>query len=192
MNFLVRTEQIKERPLPFERDLTVADLEELMRADPPTGYRAAAPAHLDSSLTKVNERDILFQGQLSLSLASECRRCVAEVSLPVQVAFELNLVDRDKVEAHAPSDALEDDGAGEIAGTFSPDAANQVYYSGREIDLAPMVREQVLLALPMGALCTPDCKGLCQVCGQNLNQASCSCDRHVPDPRWAGLKNIKV
>jgi uncharacterized protein len=55
-----------------------------------------------------------------------------------------------------------------------------------------MVREQIVLALPGYPVCGEGCKGLCSVCGANLNERDCGCDRHVPDPRWAGLKNLKL
>ena len=52
--------------------------------------------------------------------------------------------------------------------------------------------EQILLALPAYPVCGEGCKGLCPVCGANLNERECGCDRKVPDPRWAGLKDIKL
>ena len=70
--------------------------------------------------------------------------------------------------------------------------AEEDTYTGKVIDLDPIVREQVLLALPAYPVCNEGCKGLCPVCGANLNERECGCDRHVPDPRWAGLKNVKL
>ena len=112
--------------------------------------------------------------------------------LDLPVHFELDFVNADKVRDLTPAAEDDDLGEGEIGGSFSADEADQVAYTGKELDLGPVVREQILLALPMDALCTEDCKGLCQVCGGNLNEKECSCDRHVPDPRWAKLKNIKL
>src|SRR5690606_41706177 len=83
-------------------------------------------------------------------------------------------------------------GARGIAGTFTPDEADQILYDGTEVDLAPAVREQILLTLPMSALCKDDCRGLCQVCGQDLNERECGCDRRVTDPRWAALRSVKL
>ena len=57
------------------------------------------------------------------------------------------------------------------------------------IDLAPVVRDVVIAALPIRNLCRPDCKGLCPKCGADLNQADCGCDREVVDPRLAALKD---
>lgn len=64
------------------------------------------------------------------------------------------------------------------------------YYGLSGLLLEDVVREQVLLSLPARTLCQPDCKGLCQRCGQNLNQARCSCDEVPADPRWNALAGL--
>ena len=56
-----------------------------------------------------------------------------------------------------------------------------------QLDLAPMVREEVLLAVPDAPLCRPDCAGLCPTCGADRNAAPCDCDTAVRDDRWAAL-----
>ncbi|QQS41572.1 MAG: DUF177 domain-containing protein [Acidobacteriota bacterium] len=60
-----------------------------------------------------------------------------------------------------------------------------------EIDLRDVIREQIVLNLPARPLCREDCKGLCEVCGGNLNKVSCDCKQEETDPRWAALKNLK-
>ncbi|AKU91248.1 YceD family protein [Vulgatibacter incomptus] len=192
MDFLVKTDQIKAAPLRQQRELRLADLDGILHAEPPTAFRAAAATTLGTRLERVNERDIVFEGDAELRVETDCKRCLAAVPLEIPLHFLLDLVDRDKVADLVANAAGDDDGDGEIGGSFAADDANQILYSGREIDLAPIVREQILLALPMDSLCRDDCKGLCQVCGLNLNEGACSCDQHVPDPRWAGLKGIKI
>lgn len=56
-----------------------------------------------------------------------------------------------------------------------------------EVDLTPEVREDILLQLPAYAVCSEQCRGLCPVCGQNLNQRVCKCNRTVENPVWAAL-----
>ena len=63
---------------------------------------------------------------------------------------------------------------------------------GKVIDLEPIIREHLLLALPMSAVCREDCSGLCTNCGQNLNEKQCGCETKFVDPRLAALKNIKL
>jgi uncharacterized protein len=53
------------------------------------------------------------------------------------------------------------------------------------------MREQFYLALPMKPLCSEGCKGLCAMCGTNLNKGSCDCKREWEDPRLAALKELK-
>ena len=55
------------------------------------------------------------------------------------------------------------------------------------IDLDPIIEETLLISLPMKALCSSDCKGMCTVCGQNLNKQSCDCDLEYIDPRLEKL-----
>ena len=64
------------------------------------------------------------------------------------------------------------------------------YYPEEGIDLQQVLREQLILWLPMKPLCRPECEGLCLQCGANLNQVSCSCEPEV-DPRLASLKTIR-
>jgi uncharacterized protein len=81
----------------------------------------------------------------------------------------------------------DDRGEGRSHASFTADEVNEESYQGKVIDLDPMLREQVLLALPGYPVCAEGCKGLCSACGANLNERECGCDRRVPDPRWAGL-----
>ena len=62
---------------------------------------------------------------------------------------------------------------------------------GLEIDLEPMVRDAVTLALPLNPLCREDCKGLCATCGTDLNIGSCDCKEDDFDPRWAALSDLR-
>lgn len=59
------------------------------------------------------------------------------------------------------------------------------------LDITEVVRQDLILALPMQPLCREDCQGLCPVCGQNLNEGACTCEREVVDPRWAVLAQLK-
>jgi uncharacterized protein len=109
------------------------------------------------------------------------------VPLDVPVDFELTFVPSDDA---AGARGSEQD-AGHVAGSFAAEAVNEETYSGKVIDLDTIVREQLLLALPGYPVCNDACKGLCSVCGANLNERDCGCDRHVPDPRWAGLEKLR-
>src|SRR5947199_407510 len=57
--------------------------------------------------------------------------------------------------------------------------------------LEDVLREQVLLSVPLKALCREDCKGLCPTCGKNRNTEPCSCPPALGDPRWSALRDIR-
>ena len=89
------------------------------------------------------------------------------------------------------------EGEREIALDFSEDYAKTpgdtdeaVLYDGDAIILDDLVRDTLLVAEPLRELCKSDCKGLCPVCGQNLNEGQCDCDTFVPDPRLAALESL--
>jgi uncharacterized protein len=63
-------------------------------------------------------------------------------------------------------------------------------FGGPELDIGPLIREAVLMTIPIAALCCPDCAGLCPQCGADLNQGKCSCQPAEFDPRWSQLKNL--
>ena len=69
------------------------------------------------------------------------------------------------------------------------DEAN--FFDGDAIELQELVRDTLLAAQPLSNICKPDCKGLCPVCGANLNHGDCGCDRFVPDPRLAALQQFQ-
>ncbi len=60
-----------------------------------------------------------------------------------------------------------------------------------QVSLLPMVRENILLAVPLAPTCREDCPGLCGQCGADLSEGSCSCETTAPDPRWAVLDTLR-
>ena len=74
---------------------------------------------------------------------------------------------------------------------MSDDESEIGYYEGEGLVLEDVLREQLLLAVPMRVVCREDCKGLCPQCGSNLNTGKCECPPGPSDVRWAGLKELK-
>jgi len=60
------------------------------------------------------------------------------------------------------------------------------------VDLTPQIREDIILELPQRALCGESCKGLCPVCGADLNRRPCRCTVRREDNRWAALNQLKI
>jgi uncharacterized protein len=122
--------------------------------------------------------DIRIVGRFSTAIEVACARCVEPITRDVANNFEL---------LYRPQGS--DAGREELSVTAVE--AEIGYYQGDGLLLEDVLREQVLLALPLRAICRDDCKGLCPHCGKNLNLEQCNCAEPVDDPRWAALKDIR-
>ena len=115
-----------------------------------------------------NSKGIYVTGKLDSSVEGECARCLAPARMPIEIEM-------DELFYHPPQTAPQ----GEFA----------VGEDGF-IDLAPLVRQMSLLAIPMQPFCQEDCKGLCADCGQNLNKGNCQCEVDAIDPRLSVLRDL--
>ena len=113
---------------------------------------------------------LLVQGIVESQLCLECVRCLESFALPITLESEEIF--------RLPG-----------AGASTPDVSYTVGDDGW-LDLAPLLREDAWVAIPMKPLCHADCKGLCPQCGANLNLESCTCESAGIDPRLALLKDL--
>lgn len=119
---------------------------------------------------------VLVQGRLHAQATLGCSRCLELVAVPVDVEVEEIFTPTIDILTGRPVQSEEEDRA--------------LWIDDRHIlDLSEVLRQNVMLALPMHVLCGEECRGLCPVCGQNLNQGSCSCTPE-PDARWAALLDL--
>lgn len=125
-----------------------------------------APIHVELRLESLNE-GVVVRGSLSFAWNGRCRRCLQPVAGTLHPAVHEIFV-RDPVE-----------------GETRP-------LAGDQLDLEPVVRDGVLLELPLAPLCRPDCAGLCPECGADGNIAPCACSDRETDPRWAGLERLQL
>jgi uncharacterized protein len=183
----VNIDEIKEGGLRRAWDVPRQAVDEMVAGDR-SGYHAGGPLRVEASLQRA-ERRVLVSIQAKPVLSAECVRCLTPVTVELSVDFELTLVPEDEYESE-PERAKEDTKA-PVAGSFDTGGTDEEVYRGKEIDLDPILREQVVLALPGYPVCRESCKGLCSSCGANLNERECGCERRVPDPRWAGLEKFK-
>ena len=123
---------------------------------------------------------IRVEGHLETKIELVCARCLEPVVEEVSRSFDLFYapLPKDRDTRHK-EDRLRDDDT-EIA-----------FYEGDGLFLADVLKEQVLLALPLKVICQSDCKGLCPNCGANLNHERCRCETHATDPRMAPLARLK-
>ncbi len=123
-------------------------------------------------------QDIHVAGDLSATLELLCARCLEPVVRDVSKRFDL---------LYRPQGS--DAGHEELSVTQAE--AEIGYYTGDGVLLEDVLREQVLLAVPIKTVCSEECKGLCPRCGQNLNQGACACPEGSGDERWSALKDLK-
>lgn len=190
---IVKVDEIREGGLELEEDVPAAFVRSALEDARGSGFRADSGLRLLARFEKVGS-GVLLDGRFTLEAVVPCRRCVTDVRLSLPATFTLNLVPRQSLRAGSDGeDEMTDDERADRGGSFRMEDAEQETYDGKVIDLDPILREQILLALPMNApTCREDCKGLCGMCGQNLNEQACGCDPHPPDPRFAALKHIKL
>src|SRR5580692_4429852 len=122
--------------------------------------------------------DIRLRGNFQGKFEVPCARCVEPVEIPLEAEFDL--IFRPAV---ADSEATER--------SITAQETEIGYYLKDSLLLEDVLREQVLLSLPVRTLCKPDCKGLCQRCGANRNSQTCSCDEGPADPRWEALAGLR-
>ena len=203
---LVQVDDIRESAQPWEAVLAREDLDEMLLGDHPTEFHAAGPATAQVRLTRMGKK-VLVQGSFQVPLSGQCKRCLKDVTLGEPIDLTLTYVpaarepkrheDRpggdkpgsDAEQRHGSRHQRDEEGA---AGSFEIETADEEVYSGQSIDLAPALREQVLLATPPSPLCSEDCKGLCAICGQDKNLRDCGCSAARIDPRWEALKRLQL
>lgn len=121
--------------------------------------------------------DIRLRGQFSGVFQVPCARCIEPVEVPLTAEFDLIFRP-----TGADSESMER--------SITAPETEIGYYQGDSLLLEDVLREQVLLSLPVRTLCKPDCKGLCQRCGANRNTHECSCEEGQTDPRWEALEGL--
>jgi uncharacterized protein len=110
---------------------------------------------------------LLLQGDFSAEIDLECVRCLDEYSQPLKWSFtDLYAFDKRSISE-----------------------SNLLVPEDAQIDLEPLLREYALLEIPIKPVCKPDCKGLCPVCGENLNLTDCG-HRPVSDSPFAAMKDL--
>jgi uncharacterized protein len=113
------------------------------------------------------------EGNCRIVFAAVCDRCLAEVPVTLELSFDRTVV--------SPERETDDEDA---------DADDQRFMEGYQLDTEALIYDEVIVNWPVKILCREDCKGVCPVCGQNLNERECGCDTFVPDPRMAAIKDI--
>jgi uncharacterized protein len=137
------------------------------------GYTQVYPVEVHLDVQKTRE-EIVIDGKLQAGIELQCSRCLKSFqrSLDSTVHMIYHPIQHMQTDVHE----------------LKRDEMDMDFYSGKEIDVSEMLREQILLNLQMKPLCKEDCKGICPKCGTDLNIKKCSCVTKEIDPRLEVLK----
>jgi uncharacterized protein len=124
---------------------------------------------------------LLVDGQASTSVVMPCSRCLAYYGEPITVYID----EQFEMETKPAGPRGRQTNVVVIEEDESPAAGK--LFDGPLFDLTELLRQGITLALPTQPLHDENCKGICAACGQNLNEAACSCDHHVVNPALAKL-----
>jgi uncharacterized protein len=164
---LANLKDSKEFVQAYAADELVLQDERLRLVGPP---EIAGEIRRDTPAVKVD-------GRLTAVLQVECDRCLKFFEFPVNTTFKVQYVTPDNEPAQTAVELTEED-------------LDLAVFDGEGLDIDELVAEELLLAVPAHVLCKDDCKGLCPVCGVDLNMVDCGCEKDDLDPRWAGLKKL--
>jgi uncharacterized protein len=137
------------------------------------GYEFPAPIEVNMTANKSGD-EIIVSGRVTTMIELECARCldIFEMEINPKIQFVIQLLDTSQ-----PQFSHDDDFV------ILPKTTG-------EFDVADRVRESIILELPLKPLCFEGCRGLCPMCGVNLNESECDCTPDKTDERWDSLKQL--
>jgi len=142
-----------------------------------TEVRLVEPSEVSGRVRRAG-KDVELRGQLQAKLEVVCGRCLKPVELPISAEFTERFVRAVSWAAEEQHELHEED-------------LNVAVFDGEAIELDDLVREELLLAVPVNVLCSEECKGLCPTCGVDRNLIDCQCGNAEVDLRWQKLKDLR-
>ena len=137
------------------------------------GFEFPDPIEVELILSKSGD-EVIVQGRIKTAVEVECSRCldIYEIDINPKLQFVIQMLD-----------------------TISPQQSNDDDFiilpkTTGEYDIVNRIREAIILELPLKPLCSDNCKGLCPMCGINLNEEQCDCAPDKTDERWDSLKQL--
>ena len=178
MNFKVS--ELEREPVEFDQQILPGTIDFGHEADQEGPLAASGRAEVIHEHRGPKEivPDIRLKGLFAGRFQVPCARCVEPVKVPLSADFDLIFRP-----LHADAEGVER--------SITAPETEIGYYQEDSLALEDVLREQVLLSLPVRTLCKPDCKGLCPRCGVNRNTQNCSCEVGPSDPRWEALAGLR-
>lgn len=137
-----------------------------------------APVKASLKISKVSS-ELLINGRFNCSVELECSRCLKSFAKDLNGSIEV---------VYHPIAELTAEDKHEVKDV----ELDLDFYKDDEFDIDTLIKEQVILGIPMKPLCSEACKGICSKCGTDLNTGICGCEKEYTDPRFLVLKNYAV
>lgn len=169
----IEIEDLKQEPLQVSHIYGVGQLKLALE-----DVQLNEPVRVDFVLNH-KDKDLQIEGSVRTAILYKCSRCLKELSRALTADYSLVYVPQPK------------GGRGDEEISLKYDEMDIAFYDGIRLDVDLMIIEQIELSLPMRFICREDCRGLCHVCGADLNQTSCACKKEQPDSRLAPLLEFR-
>ena len=124
------------------------------------------------TLKNMGKGKALVQASTSFTMELACDRCLKPVKYSMEIEAEQEVISPDYTEE------------------ITEDSETENFMEGYQLNVDDLIYSDIVLNWPMKILCREDCKGICRICGKDLNTGECGCDTFVPSPGLAGIKEI--
>jgi len=160
-------------------DISVAMTEAWLKAESPDADMKPSEEGITfSGRLEPAGDEYLLRGVLRGGLVTQCVRCLEPATLAIDVPVTLTFVESEELSGNEEDEDDEED---------------VITFEDGTIDLGPELRDELLLALPMGPLCREDCAGICPTCGANRNLTPCNCaERPAGGGKFAARAKVKM
>lgn len=144
------------------------------------GMRLTAPVRGKMYISSTG-RVLLLEGAVDTEVEQVCFRCGVTYNQPVHAEIQEDFVIR-PAQAHGQGPRVEEDDE-------APDS--RLFFEGTlDLNIDELLRQSILVALPLKSLCAETCKGLCPRCGQRLSEGTCDCQPDAMNPQMAVLLQL--
>lgn len=128
------------------------------------GFRSSGDIHIDASFSRSNVQ-VLMQAKMTGQIIGVCSRCLEDALINIDTDITIMFLPNYQERRYKEDEKIE----------LRGEELDVEYYKGNRIEVDYLFREELLLAIPFSPLCSEECKGLCPVCGGNLNKVECTC-----------------
>lgn len=122
------------------------------------------------------DHELFISIDVNFKYEKPCDRCLCKTIFEDNINYSAEILDKEFINVNDEDENLED----------------YVEMSNNQVDLGELIRQLIILAIPMKTLCDEECKGICPICGQDLNEGDCNCEQETGDPRFSVLRNLVI